>query len=187
MIDVDDGNRNRIAAAHRTTGLPGQGVFEKAPVVEAGKLIAYRLAAQLLPQFEIGDGQGDLLRKHGRQLVGAGRKGRAIRLAIHEAEEIVLRNQRLAHINAAGGLATRRVAANKALARARKRECGAPAQRPAIIQIERSRRRGQHTPMRTENDRVTRFVDQIERPRLFRKQIAGIGLDRGKDLVRRLN
>ena len=78
------------------------------------------------------------------------------------------------------------MAANKALTRARKGKRRAPTQRPAIIEIERSRRGGQRAPIRAENDRVTRFVDQIERPRLFRKQKAGIGLDRGEYLVRRL-
>ena len=82
VIHVENGHGHWITAAGGTAGLTCQRVLEEAAVVEPGKLIADRLAAQLLAQIQIGKCKRHLLGEHGGELIGALGKGRPVGFAM---------------------------------------------------------------------------------------------------------
>ena len=194
MIDVENGHRHRLAAAGGAAGLACQCVLEEAAVVKPRKLIADRLAAQLLAQIQIGKCKRHLLGEHGGELIGALGKGRPVDFAIEQSHEMVLRDQRLTDISAAISAAVPAVmclpasgvTAHETLAGGRNRERGTPPQCPAVFQRERRRCRRQFAPIRAARHGIARFVHQIERPRLLWEQEAGVVLDRCENFIRRL-
>src|SRR6185436_13233664 len=61
VVDVDRENADTLLSPRRARELPPARFHHVAPIEHAGQRIAYRLIAQLITQFHVGDGQTDLL------------------------------------------------------------------------------------------------------------------------------